>query len=302
MIELLKKYWDIISGAITGALLALIARFELTKIQLCYSIIILVLVCIGIFKIIKQAVEKHRKREPRKQNIIDGMVDGQKPVKAIRVAQEPIKDGEKIGELLLKLWEVTKRNMNKLKTFFDKFKGWILTIALAILTVVEMCGGFINTWLGGALTVNGIELLPVITLACTAVVGIISNGYTKEQKEKIKALFSKSTTNELVKEEIKKTIKEKSAQLTQFSKILTTKKHELDNLNTELETLTNTHEAKQEMFNMAVQLATAEDVQLAANAVVDCQAKIADKQKEIEDTQKSIDNLNTQINALKSQL
>jgi chromosome segregation ATPase len=165
-----------------------------------------------------------------------------------------------------------------------------------------MCGGYINTLLGDALTVNGIELLPLITLGATVLVGILSNGYTKEQKEKIKALFSKSTTNELVKEEIKKTIKEKSAQLAQFNKILTTKQHELDNLNTELATLNNTLEAKKEMYSMPVQLATAEDVQLANNAVTDCQAKIVDKTNELNETQKTIDNLNTQINALKSQL
>lgn len=302
MIELIKKYWDILSGIASGVLLAVMAKFKLESIQLYYSIIILILVSIGVLRIVKQAIEKQKKKKERKHNVVDSMVDSQKSMKAIRLAQEPTKDGEKVGELIIKLWEVLKRTMNKIKTFFDKFKGYMLTIALAILTVIEMCGGFINSLLGGVLTVNGVELMPIITLALTAVVGVLSNGFTKEQKEKIKALFSKSTTNELVKEEIKKTIKDKSAQLSQFNKIYTTKEHELANLNSELETLNNTLDAKKEMFNMTPQLATNEDVQLAANAVVDCQAKIETKKAELAETKKTIDNLTTAINALKSQL
>lgn len=302
MINLIKKYWDILSGIFSGVLLAVIADFKLERVQLYYSIIILVLVSIGVLRIVRQAIDKHREKKARKHNIVDSMVEAQKPVKAISLAQNPTKEGEKLGEFIINFLEVFKGTMKKIKEFFDKFKGYMLTIALAVLTGIEMCGGFINDLCGGALAINGVEVLPMVTLALTGIVGAVSNGFTKEQKEKVKALFSKSTTNELVKEEIKKTIKEKTAQLTQFNKIKTTKQHELDNLNAELVTLNNAHEAKQEMFNMPVQIATAEEVQLAANAVVDCQAKIVTKTAEIEETQKTIDNLNTQINALKSQL
>lgn len=304
MWTLIKKYWDIIGGILSGLILTVLAEFELDKVQLVYSVIILILVSIGIFRIIKQAIDKQKekKEKERAHNVIDSMVDSQKSVKAIRLAQEPTKDGERIGELLLKLWGGIKTTMNKIKEFFGKFKGYILTIALAILTIVEMCGGFINSLFGGVLTVNGIEILPLITLGCTTIVGILSNGYTAEQREKIKALFSKSTTNELVTEEIKKTIKEKSAQLAQFNKLLSTKEHELTNIESELETLKNTLQAKKEMFAMIPQLATNEDVQLANTAVVDCEAKVNDKKREITETKTSINNLTTTINALKSQL
>lgn len=300
MWTMLKKYWDIIGGIASGLLLTLLAEFELERVQLIYSIIILILVSIGIFRIIKQAIDKQR--EKRKHTVIDSMVDSQKSIKAIRLAQEPTKDGEKMGELLIKLWEVKRTIMNKVKEFFDKFKGYILTILLAVLTVIEMCSGVINSLCGGVLTVNGIEILPLITLGCTTIVGIISNGYTSEQQEKIKALFSKSTTNELVAVEIKKTIKEKSTQLSQFNKLLSTKEHELANIESELETLKNTLQAKREMCNMTPKLATLEDVQLANNAVVSCEAKVSAKKKEIEETKTSIKNLTTTIDALKSQL
>ena len=300
--KMFKQYWDMIGGVLMGIVLAVIAEFKLETVQLYYSIIILMLVCIGIMRCLKQAVEKQRHQKERKHTIIDSLVEGQKSIKAISLSQAPTEEGEKIGKNIIILWEVLKRVMEKLKLFFSKFKGYMLTIALAVLTVIEMCGGFINDMCGGALAINGVAILPVITLGATAVVGALSNPNTKEQREKIKALFSKSTTNELVLVEIKKNIKEKTAQLTDFNKVLTTQEHALANLESELETLNNTLSAKKEMYGMIPQLATAEEVQLATNAVVDCQAKIADKKTEISKTKETIGTLTTTINALKSQL
>ena len=297
---MIKKYWDIIGGTLLGIVLAVIANFKLETVQLYYSIIILILVSIGIMRCLRQAIEKQRHQKERKHSIVDSIVDGQQSIKAITLSQNPTAEGEKIGKKIIILWEVLK--MEKIKTFFLKFKGYMLTIALAILTIIEMCGGFINDMFGGVLAINGVAILPVITLAATTVVGVLSNPNTKEQREKIKALFSKTTTNELVLAEIKKTIKEKTAQLAQFNKVLTTQEHELANFESELETLNNTLAAKKEMNAMLPQLATNEDVQLATNEVVNCQSKIAEKKEEIKNTKNSIDNLNTTINALKSQL
>ena len=285
-----------------GVVLAVMANFKLETVQLYYSIIILILVSIGIMRCIKQAIEKQRHQKERKHNIIDNIVDGQKSIKAISLSQSPTEAGEKIGKKIIILWEVFKKVMEKVKLFFGKFKGYMLTIALAVLTVIEMCGGFVNSMFGGTLTINGVAVLPLIALGATTVVGALSNPNTKEQREKIKALFSKSTTNELVLVEIKKNIKENTAQLAQFNKKLTTQEHELANFESEYESLNNTLAAKKEMFAMVPQLATNEDVQLATNAVVSCQKKIAEKKNEIKATKTSIDNLTTTINALKSQI
>lgn len=302
MLEFIKKYWDILTGIITGIILAAISKYEVYRVQLYNSVIILILVSIGFFRVIKQEAEKRGKIKERKHNIIDNIVDGQKSIKAINIAQAPTREGEKIGEITINFLGVIKKAMEKFKTFFNKFKGYLLTTALAILTIIEMCGGYINSLFGGVLTINGVAILPVITLVCTAIVGTLSNGYTKEQQEKIKALFSKSVTNELVIEEIKKTIKEKTAQLSQYNKTLATQETELDNLNKELDTITNTYNAKKEMFAMVPQLATEADVQAAANALVECKAKIEKKNEEITKTKVIVDTLKTTINALKSQL
>ena len=304
MLGLIKKYWDIIGGLLAGIGLAFMAKFELESVQLYYSIIILVLVCIGVFRIIRQTIDKQRekKTETRKHNVIDSMVDSQKSIKAISLAQEPTKEGEKVGKLFVELWEVNKNIMKKLKTLMDKYKGYLLTIALGVLTAVEQYGGFINDIFGGALVVGGVKVIPIITLVATIVVGLLSNGFTKEQVEKIKALFSKIPSDEMVKEEMKKTLKSKTAQLSQFNKIFAVKEHELANLNTELETLNNTLQAKWEMHHMTPQLATDEDVKLAQNAVSECEAKIKTKSAEIAEVKATIENLTTTIGALKSQL
>ena len=301
MVRFIKRYWDIFGGLMTSAVISAVAQFELERIQLCYSEIILMIVCIGVFRIVKENVDKCRHNE-RKHSIIDMVVDGQKPIKAYNIAQEPTKQGEILGKKIIQLWGEVKPAMEKIKTFFMKFKGYLLTGALAILTIVEMCGGFINASFGGVLTINGVDVLPLVTLACTVVVGLISNGYTPEQREKIKALFSKSNTNELVMNEIKKAIKEKSAELSTATKALATQEHELDNLNSELERLKNVVQAKREMMAMVPQLATEADVKTASEAVTACEKQITEKKSEIAKTATTVDELTRTLNSLRSQV
>lgn len=302
MIEFIKKYWDILSGAAVGLGLSMLASYELESIQLYYSIIILILVCIGVFRIIRQEIDKKRHKLGRNHNIVDAMVDAQKSVKAVSLAQDPTVEGEIISKLIFKLMEDIKKAMNKLKTFFSKFKGYMLAIAIAILSAIELCGGVLNSLLGGALTIKGVEILPIVTFLCAVVVGIISDGYTKEQKAKIKNMLGKVTTTDLVKEEIRKTLKERQAQLNQSNKELAELERKQAEVKAELEALNNTLEAKRGMFSMTPQLATEADVINAATAVHNCEVEYEKVNNEIAEKRVSIDNLNTTIGALKSQI
>ena len=299
MWELVKKYWDLLSGFIVGLALCFMAHYDSEMVRQIYSIVILVLACMGLFRLIRQAVDKKKKR---KDTLIDVVVDNLTAVKAINLAQEPTKEGEKIRNLFTTLWGGKNYIMKKLKTLFDKYKGYLLTIVMGALTFVEAYGGFINQLCGGVLMVNGVAVLPAVTLVLTIVFGIISDGHTKEQIEKIKALFSKSSTNELVNAEIKKKLKDNSAKHTQFVKILSTKESEKANLISELEGLKNTYYAKKEMFGMTPQLATEDDVLLAHTAVRECESKITSKDAEIAEVQATVSNLETMINALRSKL
>lgn len=291
------KYWDIILGFVVTFILSALARNELEKIQTLYADIILLLVTIGVFKVIKQAVDKGKKE--RGHNIIDNVVNAQQPVKALNMAENPTKAGEAIGKVIITIWRGVKKKMKNLMEFWSKFKGYILTLALAILTGIEMCGGFINGLFGDMLTINGVSILPVITLSCTVIVGLASNGYSKEQNEKIKALFSGGVTNDIVLEEIKKSIKEKSTALSVANKTLSAQERDLIVYENELESLTKTLQAKREMYGMTPQLATAEDVQAAAAAVAEGENKVAEQKAAISATKTEIESLNTIINALK---
>ena len=304
-----RRYWDIIVGIVAGVIIAISTGFNLEKVQACYSVIILIIVCIGVLRIIKQEVGK--KKNQRKHNIIDAIVDTQKPIKAVLLAEEPAEYGENLGKKLFIVLRGIKTIMEKLKTFFSKFKGWMLTIALFVLTLVEGIGGFINDLCGGVLQINGIPILPIVTLVCTTIVGLVSNTFTSAQwkaaKEAAKAVVSAPAEkkNDAVAVEvqnmIKATIKEKTAQLAQKNKALAAMQHELAAFEKELVTLNNALAAKQKMFEMVPRLATAEEVQEAKNAVVNCQAKIADKQREIAEMQRTIETLNTELGALKNQ-
>ena len=302
MWDLVKKYWDLIIGFIVGLALSFMSHCDSEIVRLVYSNLIITLACSGLLRFIRQAIEREKKIKQRDRTVLDGVVDSLPVIKVINFAQEPTKEGEKIDGIVMTLRGGKNYIMKKLKEILSKYKGYIMTVLLGILTVVEQYGGFINQLCGGALMINGVEVLPIVTLAAAVVVGLLSNGYTKEQAEKIKALFSKSSTNEIVKVEIKKSLKDNTTKYTQFAKIQATKETELENLNSELESLKNTYNAKKEMYNMIPQLATVEDVQLAANAVSECEQKIVNKKSEIEETKTTVEGLKTTINALKSQL
>ena len=302
----LKGYWDAFGGIIMGILMAFLAKFQLYGIQVCYSVIILILVNIGTLRIVKQTVDKNKGKK-RAHNVIDTMVDMQPSVKAINISQNPTKDGEMLGRLVIKLWEGLKVVMKKLKKLYDKFKGIVLAIALGVLTAIEYCGGYINNLLGAKLTFNGVEIIPIVTLGLAILVGILSNGWTKEQNEQIKALIKstksgKSSTNEIIKSEIKKNIKTDTAKLTEASKDLSKREVVLEGLEGEYESLCNTFKAKREMNGMTPRLATDEDVRSAEKAVLDCEEKIRNKKNEINVLKDRIKNLTETIDALKSQL
>ena len=102
----MRKYWDLIGGIIAGVALAVLARFELHAVQLYYSVIILLLVSVGFFRIMRQSVEKQR--DNKRHTLPDTVVDALKPVKAISLAQNPLEEGERLGGQILQLFERIK--------------------------------------------------------------------------------------------------------------------------------------------------------------------------------------------------
>lgn len=130
MLKLIKKYWDILGGTVMGLALSLIAKWQIEKMQLIYTTIILILVCIGFLKVIKSSYTN--------RNILDKVVNHQSPVRAIKFAKNPTQEGEELGELMIETMKGSKKTMTKIKNFFKKVWGnkfTILNITVNLLAV-----------------------------------------------------------------------------------------------------------------------------------------------------------------------
>lgn len=121
MKNLIKRYWDIFGGAFCGLGLSYMVSWKLTEIQLIYSIIILILVCIGLFKVLKTSIDKQL---TKRKIILDKLVDSQKPMRAIHIANNPTKTGEELAEVLIDTMKGGKKLMEKIKNFFIWIKNY----------------------------------------------------------------------------------------------------------------------------------------------------------------------------------
>ena len=294
--KLLKKYWDIIGGSVIGISLAIAVNFKVEEMQLIYSIVILILTLIGLLRILKQNKRRH--------NFIDDLVDVQKPIKAFNVAQDPTKQGEELGEIIIKTIKGSKKGMEKIKEFFDKFKGYLLTFLLGLLTIIEMCGGYINEMLGGVLTVNGIDLLPVITLVASLSVGVLSNGFTKEQWCNIKKLVaaSKSPTNDLVKKEINSQVKQLHDLNKEYEKEIASLEKEKAMAEKNALKARNNYEAKAQLNKEFPQITTSSVVEAAREVLNKFELDLTTANSKIEELKNKIDVNKLTINTLKSRL
>ena len=194
--------------------------------------------------------------------------------------------------------------MEKIKEFFDKFKGYLLTFLLGLLTIIEMCGGYINEMLGGVLTVNGIDLLPVITLVASLIVGVLSNGFTKEQWCNIKKLVaaSKSPTNDLVKKEINSQVKQLQDLNKEYEKEIASLEKEKAIAEKNVLKARNNYEAKAQLNKEFPQITTSSVVEAAREVLNKFELDLTTANSKIEELKNKIDVNKLTINTLKSRL
>lgn len=237
MKDLIKRYWDILGGTITGLFLSIIAKWKLDSIQLIYTEIILILVCIGLFKVLKNGIDNFTKG--RKKIVVDKLVENQKPMKAITLANEPTKTGEELGEVLIDTMKGGKKIMEKLKKLFvwiGKYWQQLLGIGSAIgeyalYVYALVCDklNFILQYLpqNNALQICGKVGIGIIVLLVVALqirnmckwVGVGSvekaNEYLASKKEEVKSKLSASA-----KENVKKVVKDYQSQLKKVEKTI----------------------------------------------------------------------------------
>lgn len=154
--NVLKKYWDVFSGTTIGLVYSIIVDWNLDKIQLAYSIIILILVIIGFFRFFI--------KKKNKTDIIDKTLNTQKFTKAIHIAENPCQEGEELGELV----EETINGGKKMFKWISKNKGALISVLLIILSILEGIFNFIYQYLPFEIGFN------VISIAFTLVGGIVA--------------------------------------------------------------------------------------------------------------------------------
>lgn len=155
--QTLRKYWDVFGGVVIGIIYSYIVEWDLIKIQIAYSVIILILVIIGFFRFFI----KNRKS---KKDIIDKALNTQKYSKAIHIAENPFQEGEELGQLMIE----TISGGEKMIKWISKNKGAIIGALIFIYSVLEGCFGFLNQYLPSEIGFN------VISVGLTVVGGCIT--------------------------------------------------------------------------------------------------------------------------------
>lgn len=157
--QTLKNNWDVLGGTIIGIICSFVVGWEIDKIQLVYSIIILILVIIGLFRFFfKKSSSKKEK------DIIDKTLNANKITKAIHIAENPCQEGEELGELVIETINGGKKIMN----WINKNKGAIISTLAFILAILENIFNFLYQYLPFDLGFN------VVSIALTVVGGAIA--------------------------------------------------------------------------------------------------------------------------------
>lgn len=195
MINFIKKYLDVILGILFALIMSFATGFNSERISSISSLIVFILVSIGLFKVIRD-----RKNVLPSRGIVDKIVDSQKPVKAGILAEHPTKIGEELGKGLINMVKGVKIMWSTIKKFFDKYKGYILTILLGVLGLLAENLDFIYKIFDGKLIVNGYNVISIALTILAIIVGLMSNSLTSSDNKLIKKIVKSKCSN---KEDIK---------------------------------------------------------------------------------------------------
>lgn len=296
MLNLIKKYWDLFSGTILGLMLSAFVSFKIEKIQLIYSVIILVLLCIGLFKVVKNSVTKSMKR---KKIMIDRIVENQKPMKAIIMAQNPTKQGEELAEVLIDTMKGGKIIMKKIKDvfiwigkYYQQLIGLIGALGYAVLVTIMLIydkfGFILNrlpqtfAWqLGSKIAIGALSTIAVIFSVRNQVkwVGLGSLDTARKYLEELANSNSKKLSP-TAKSSLKKALKTCKKTLADYKKDLETKQHNKTKLETQISDL-------KELIKLGV--GSNEELQDVSNSLATQKVYIADLETKINDLQSQID-------------
>ena len=302
MWKIIKRYWDLLSGSLCGVGIIYVVSSifkDFSKIyeeiQLISASLALILLSIGFFKVIKNAMEQRSAK--RKKIFLDKLADTQQPIKVINMAENPTQPGEELGHLIVDTSKGVRKMWGKIKKFFDKFKGIICSIILLILSFSVEHIDVINDLIGKYVTYKGINFLTMGLAILSVFVGIKSNSFSKEEWNMIISIFKdKATSTEQVKNILKAVLNNKDVEVNEdtidvtkelnnsiktTSKEVKTLQTELSSWKSKLEVIVKVVAKTQKLVESDI--ATNEDLDKCINEQIEIEAKI----DEINDTIKA---------------
>lgn len=225
LIKVIKEHLDVLMGTFIGIISSIMVSWELTTIQLISSVIILILVLTGLFKV-GFTYHLPTQKVKNKEDAINKMVDSQKPMKAIKIAQNPTKMGEELGELII---ETTKGSKKMIK-WIKNNKGALVSWLVAILGLLEL----IFNWLASFLPIEiGFNIIGVVITVGGFVIATLTSGFGSSSfKEALAQLKDQLNGDKTNLDEIN-SIKYLERQIITYTKAISTTEKEIENLKKE---------------------------------------------------------------------
>lgn len=219
------------------------------------------------------------------------MVDSQKPIKATQMAEDPTKEGEELGHLLL---DIKKRiTMKGFKLFIKKYGFYILSGTLLVYGVLEYFFGFTNNLFGGKVAIKGLNLIPIILLIAANVLGSLATPVKRVKKVK---------KNPAVLEALKNALKETKEQLKLATKVYEKKKVECKELKESREKAGKELTNAREVYSLNLGLVNTETLNTLFAKVDNLSIQIDEKVKDLNDAFETKEKLVEKVNTLKKQI
>ena len=190
-------------------------------IQLGYSIILLILVIIGLFRFF------FKKNDSKKEkDIIDKTLERHRITKAIHIAENPCQEGEELGELVIETINGGKQIMK----WISKNKGAIISTLIFIIAVLEGVFNFLCQYLPFDLGFNVISI--ALTVAGGAV-GAFTSGFGSVKFKELIAQVKDQLNGDTTDLSDIESIKYLERQITIYEKSTQSVENEIEKLNKE---------------------------------------------------------------------
>lgn len=219
--QTLKNYWEVFGGTIIGIAYSFIVEWKSEMIQLGYSIIILILVIIGLFRFFFK-----RNSNKKEKDIIDKTLNANKITKAIHIAENPCQEGEQLGELVIE----TIHGGKKMIKWISKNKGAIISTLVFIVAILESIFEFLYQYLPFEL---GFNIVSVALTVAGGAVGVLTSGFGSVKFKELIAQVKDQLNGDTTDLSDIESLKYLERQITIYEKSTQSVENEIEKLNKE---------------------------------------------------------------------